>query len=53
MAKQNGSNDREPRFLRLPIHRAIEHQMRLCMDGVESALVVGPRESGKTEGCGG
>ena len=48
MSKHNGNNDWEPRFLRLPVHKVIEHQMRLCMDGVESALVIGPRGAGKT-----
>lgn len=39
----------EPRFFTLPIHRVVEHQLRLALRGVESTLMHGPRGAGKTE----
>lgn len=38
-----------PKFLSLPIHGVLEHQMRLGLRGVESTLVHGPFGAGKTE----
>ena len=35
----------------LPVHRELEHQMRLGMEGVESALVLGDYGTGKTCSC--
>lgn len=38
----------ESGFLRLPIHASILHDMRACMDGKQSAAIIGPRGVGKT-----
>jgi type II secretory pathway predicted ATPase ExeA len=38
-------------ILKLPVHRELEHQMRLGMEGVESTLVLGDLGTSKTESC--
>jgi hypothetical protein len=38
----------DPDFLYLPVHGPLQHQMNLCMDGVENAIVIGPRGPGKS-----
>jgi hypothetical protein len=37
-----------PDFLQLSIHNELEHQLRLGMQGIEHAVVIGPRGVGKT-----
>lgn len=39
-----------PRFLQLPVHGLIRHQLELGLKGVESTLLVGPRGAGKSFG---
>lgn len=38
----------QPTFFTLPIHAQLEHQIHLCAQGIESAIVVGPPGVGKT-----
>lgn len=38
----------QPNFFTLPIHAQLEHQIELCAQGVESAIVIGPPGVGKT-----
>lgn len=35
-------------FLELPVHRTLEHQMQVCMEGIEQAIVIGAPGVGKT-----
>lgn len=39
----------EPPFFTLPVHIEIEQQLRLCMDGIENGILVGPPGVGKTK----
>lgn len=38
----------QERFFELPIHAEIEYQLKACMDGIESAILVGPLGVGKS-----
>jgi type II secretory pathway predicted ATPase ExeA len=38
----------KPRYLRLPVHALVEHQIKLAMAGVEDSIVIGPPGVGKT-----
>lgn len=35
-------------FLQLPVHLELQHQMNLCMQGIEQGFVIGARGAGKT-----
>jgi type II secretory pathway predicted ATPase ExeA len=37
-----------PEFFRLPVHASIEWEMKVCMDGIESGVVIGPPGVGKS-----
>lgn len=38
----------DPDFFRLPVHSRIEWEMKVCMDGIESGVVIGPSGVGKS-----
>ena len=38
-----------PPFLEFPVHKVLEHQFGLCIRGIEDAIVIGPRGTGKTK----